>query len=105
MQASVTGTVDAGEAYYRAGSGGGGLWQWIRPVRGGPEIIATILFHEPFTGAIGSSLPLVIFAIALFILHGRFEAGALRVHARALAANTAGHRRGSETCFAGLRAT
>jgi len=72
----------------------GGLPQWIRPVLGGAEIIAAILFLLPFTRAIGANLLLVIFAlaIAIHVLHGDYNVGALLVYAMAALVTTAGNR-------------
>ena len=63
-----------------------GLPFWIRPVLGGAEIIAAILFLVPFTAAIGSYLLLVVFGLAalLHILHGQYEVGGLLVYAVAV---------------------
>jgi|SRR5580692_8221404 DoxX-like family len=62
-----------------------GLPFWIRPVLGGAEIIAAILFLVPFTAAIGSYLLLVIFGLAILVhlLHGQYEAIGLLVYAAA----------------------
>src|SRR5271163_1951692 len=63
-----------------------GLPFWIRPVLGGAEIIAAILFLVPFTAAIGSYLLLVVFGLAALIhlLHGQYEVGGLVVYAAAV---------------------
>jgi putative oxidoreductase len=63
-----------------------GLPFWIRPVLGGTEIIAAILFLVPFTAAIGSYLLLVVFGLAalIHILHGQYEVGGLIVYAVAV---------------------
>jgi len=63
-----------------------GLPFWIRPVLGGTEIIAAILFLVPFTAAIGSYLLLVIFGLAILVhlLHGQYEAIGLLVYAAAV---------------------
>src|SRR5271154_4012660 len=63
-----------------------GLPFWIRPVLGGAEIIAAILFLVPFTAAIGSYLLLVVFGLAalIHILHGQYEVGGLVVYAAAV---------------------
>src|SRR5277367_4133151 len=63
-----------------------GLPFWIRPVLGGAEIIAAILFLVPFTAAIGSYLLPVIFGLAILvhILHGQYEAIGLFVYAAAV---------------------
>ncbi|HMD07874.1 MAG TPA: DoxX family protein [Candidatus Acidoferrum sp.] len=59
-----------------------GLPFWIRPVLGGAEIIAAILFLVPVTTVIGSYLLLVIFGLAalVHILHGQYEVGGLVVY-------------------------
>jgi hypothetical protein len=63
-----------------------GLPFWIRPVLGGAEIIAAILFLVPLTAAIGSYLLLVVFGLAalIHILHGQYEVGGLVVYAAAV---------------------
>ena len=63
-----------------------GLPLWIRPVLGGAEIIAAILFLVPFTAVIGSYLLLVVFGFAalVHILHGQYEVGGLAVYAAAV---------------------
>jgi uncharacterized membrane protein YphA (DoxX/SURF4 family) len=63
-----------------------GLPSWIRPVLGGAEIVAAILFLVPFTTLIGSYLLLVIFGFAALVhlLHGQFEIGGLVVYAMAV---------------------
>ncbi|HKN76975.1 MAG TPA: DoxX family protein [Candidatus Acidoferrum sp.] len=63
-----------------------GLPSWIRPVLGGAEIVAAVLFLVPLTSRIGSYLLLVIFALAalVHVLHGQFEVGGLVVYAAAV---------------------
>jgi hypothetical protein len=63
-----------------------GLPSWIRPVLGGVEIVAAILFLVPFTTLIGSYLLLVIFGLAALVhlLYGHFEIGGLVVYAMAV---------------------
>jgi hypothetical protein len=63
-----------------------GLPSWIRPVLGGSEFIATILFLLPFTTVIGGYLLLVIFGLAVLVhaLHGQYEVGGLLVYAAAV---------------------
>jgi uncharacterized membrane protein YphA (DoxX/SURF4 family) len=63
-----------------------GLPSWIRPVLGGAEIIAAVLFLVPFTTRIGSYLLLVIFGLAILVhtLHGQYEVGGLVVYAMAV---------------------
>ena len=62
-----------------------GLPQWIRPVLGGSEIVAAILFLIPAASVLGGYLLLFIFAIAAIAhcLHGEFEVGALIVYGMA----------------------
>jgi len=59
---------------------------WIRPVLGGAEIIAAVLFLVPFTAVFGSHLLLVIFGLAalVHISHGQYEVGGLVVYAVAV---------------------
>jgi uncharacterized membrane protein YphA (DoxX/SURF4 family) len=68
-----------------------GLPSWIRPVLGGTEIIAAILFLVPFTARIGSYLLLVIFGLAalVHILHGQYEVVGLAVYAAVVIVCTA----------------
>jgi hypothetical protein len=63
-----------------------GLPAWLRPVLGGAEIIAAVLFLVPFTAAIGGYLLLVIFGLAalLHILHGQYGVEGLLVYAAAV---------------------
>jgi uncharacterized membrane protein YphA (DoxX/SURF4 family) len=63
-----------------------GLPSWIRPVLGGAEIIAALLFLVPFTALIGGYLLLVILALAalLHILHGQYDIEGLIVYAAAV---------------------
>jgi DoxX-like protein len=63
-----------------------GLPSWIRPVLGGSEIIAAILFLVPITTMIGGYLLLFIFGLAVLVhvLHGRYEVGGLVVYAAAV---------------------
>jgi hypothetical protein len=65
-----------------------GLPSWFRPVLGGAEIIAAVLFLLPWTALLGSYILLVIFALAalVHILHGQFDVGALVVYAAAVLA-------------------
>jgi hypothetical protein len=53
-----------------------GLPWWIRPVLGGAEILAAVLFLVPLTIAIGGFL--------LHILHGKYQVGDLFVYAAAV---------------------
>ncbi len=59
---------------------------WLRPVLGGLEIIAAVLFLVPFTATIGGYLLLVIFGLAalLHILHGQYGVEGLLVYAVAV---------------------
>jgi hypothetical protein len=59
---------------------------WLRPVLGGSEIIAAVLFLVPSTAAIGGYLLLVIFGLAslLHILHGQYGVEGLLVYAVAV---------------------
>jgi|HubBroStandDraft_1064217.scaffolds.fasta_scaffold767032_2 hypothetical protein len=63
-----------------------GLPSWIRPVLGGAEIVAAVLFLVPVTTVIGSYLLLVIFGLAalVHILHGQYEVRGLVVYAAAV---------------------
>jgi uncharacterized membrane protein YphA (DoxX/SURF4 family) len=63
-----------------------GLPSWVRPVLGGAEIIAAVLFLVPYTARAGSYLLLVIFALAaaVHVLHGRYGVGGLVVYAAAV---------------------
>jgi hypothetical protein len=58
----------------------------IRPVLGGAEIIAVLLFLIPPTRTIGGYALLVIFALAalVHILHGQPDIGGLVVYAAAV---------------------
>ncbi len=63
-----------------------GLPDWIRPVLGGAEIIAAVLFLVPITTVFGSYLLLVIFGIAavIHILHGQYGIEVLVLYAVAV---------------------
>jgi hypothetical protein len=63
-----------------------GLPAWIRPVLGGVEILAAVLFLLPFTALIGGYLLLAVFACAvlLHLLHGQYDVGTLVVYAVAV---------------------
>jgi hypothetical protein len=63
-----------------------GLPAWLRPVLGGSEIIAAVLFLVPFTAAIGGYLLLVVFGLAalVHILHGQYGVEGLVVYAVAV---------------------
>ena len=60
-----------------------GLPVWVRPVLGGTEILAAILFIVPFTKLVGGYLLLVIFALAavVHLLHGQFGVESLVLYA------------------------
>jgi uncharacterized membrane protein YphA (DoxX/SURF4 family) len=63
-----------------------GLPAWIRPILGGSEIIAAILFLVPFTTLLGSYLLLVIFGLAALVhlLHGQYSVEGLVLYAAAV---------------------
>jgi DoxX-like family len=63
-----------------------GLPQWIRPVLGGSEIVAALLFLIPAVSSVGGCLLLFVFAIAVVIhfLHGELDVGGLVVYAAAV---------------------
>jgi hypothetical protein len=63
-----------------------GLPAWIRPVLGGSEILAAVLFLLPITAALGGYLLLVVFGFAalVHILHGQYNVGGLAVSAVAV---------------------
>ncbi len=63
-----------------------GIPHLIRPVLGGAEIIAVLLFLIPPTRTIGGYALLVIFALAalIHILHGQPDIGGLVVYAAAV---------------------
>ncbi|HKW90200.1 MAG TPA: DoxX family protein [Candidatus Acidoferrales bacterium] len=63
-----------------------GLPQWLRPVIGGAEIIAALLFLLPATTALGGRLLLAIFVIvaAIHFFHGQFDVSLLALYAVAV---------------------
>jgi len=63
-----------------------GLPHLIRPILGGAEIIAALLFLVPPARIIGGYALLVIFALAalIHILHGQPDVGALVIYAAAV---------------------
>jgi hypothetical protein len=65
-----------------------GLPLWIRPLLGGSEIVAAVLFLVPAASLVGGYALLIIFflAAAIHILHGWYDVGALAVHAMAVLA-------------------
>ena len=74
-----------------------GLPAWLRPVLGGSEIIAAVLFLVSFTATIGGYLLLVIFGLAalLHILHGEYGVEGLLVYAVAALVSMAHTKNGS----------
>ena len=71
-----------------------GMPQLVRPVLGGAEIIAALLFLIPPARKVGGYALLVIFALAalIHILHGEPDVGGLVVYAAAVYAVLAAHR-------------
>lgn len=65
-----------------------GLPEWIRPVLGGAEILAALLFLVPAASLAGGYVLLIIFFLAamIHILHGWYDVGALVVYAAAVLA-------------------
>ena len=65
-----------------------GMPQWIRPVLGGSEIVAALLFLVPATSVAGGYLLLVVFffAAAIHAVHGQYDVGGLIVYAVAVMA-------------------
>ncbi len=63
-----------------------GMPQWIRPVLGGSEIVAALLFLVPAVSSIGGYSLLVIFAIAvvLHLLHGDADVSGLILYCAAV---------------------
>jgi uncharacterized membrane protein YphA (DoxX/SURF4 family) len=63
-----------------------GLPQWVRLALASGEIVAAILFIAPFTITIGGCALIVIFvlAVALHLLHGQYDVGALLVYVMAV---------------------
>jgi hypothetical protein len=59
---------------------------WIRPVLGGTEALAALLFLVPPARAVGGVTLLVIFgaAVLVHLLHGWYDVGALVVYAMAV---------------------
>jgi hypothetical protein len=56
-----------------------GLPFWIRPVIGGAEILAALLYLLPFTEIVGSYALLTIFSLAavIHVLHGEYDVSVL----------------------------
>jgi hypothetical protein len=63
-----------------------GLPAWIRPMLGGAELVAAILFLVPVTSLIGGYALLVIFGMAALVhfLHGQFSVEGLVLYAVAV---------------------
>jgi hypothetical protein len=63
-----------------------GLPAWIRPVLGGAEIVAAILFLVPLTTLIGGYFLLIIFGLAalVHVLHGQYGLEGLVLYAVAV---------------------
>ena len=63
-----------------------GLPGWVRPVLGGAEIVAAILFLTPVTSLIGAYALLVAFGMAALVhlLHGQFGVEGLVLYAVAV---------------------
>jgi hypothetical protein len=63
-----------------------GMPQLIRPILGGSEIIAALIFLIPPARTVGGYALLVIFAVAglIHILHGQLDVGGLVVYAAAV---------------------
>lgn len=63
-----------------------GLPHWIRPVLGGAEMVAALVFLVPAASIVGGYALLVIFFVAavIHILHGRYDVGALVVYGMAV---------------------
>jgi hypothetical protein len=63
-----------------------GMPQLIRPILGGSEIIAALIFLIPSARTVGGYALLVIFAVAglIHILHGQLDVGGLVVYAAAV---------------------
>src|SRR5580658_4300935 len=79
LLASVRFVLSDSAAHFLATAG---LPAWIRPVLGGVEILAVVLFLLPFTALIGGYLLLAVFACAvlLHVLHGQYDVGSLLVY-------------------------
>jgi hypothetical protein len=63
-----------------------GLPAWVRPILGGAEIVAAILFLMPLTTLIGGYFLLIIFGLAalIHVLHGQYGVEGLLVYAVAV---------------------
>jgi hypothetical protein len=71
-----------------------GLPHLVRPILGGAEIVAALLFLVPPARTIGGYALLVIFALAalIHILHGQPDVGALVIYAAAVYTVLAAHK-------------
>jgi DoxX-like family len=75
-----------------------GLPLWIRPLLGGTEFLAAILFLIPPTMTVGGSWLLIIFGLALLVhlVHGEYAVDSLLVYFMAVLALMAeGNRSGA----------
>ena len=65
-----------------------GLPLWIRPLLGGAEILAAVLFLVPAASLVGGYALLIVFFLAavIHILHGWYDVGALVVYSMAVLA-------------------
>ena len=65
-----------------------GLPPWIRPLLGGCEIVAAVLFLVPAASLVGGYALLIVFFLAavIHILHGWYDVGALVVYSMAVLA-------------------
>ena len=70
-----------------------GLPLWIRPLLGGTEILAAVLFLVPAASLVGGYALLIVFFLAavIHILHGWYDVGALVVYAMAVLVCMAHH--------------
>jgi hypothetical protein len=74
-----------------------GLPLWLRPVLGGIEVAAAVLFLIPRSAVLGGYLLLTIFAfaIAIHVLHGQYAVDTLIVYFMAVLACLADREQGS----------
>jgi uncharacterized membrane protein YphA (DoxX/SURF4 family) len=63
-----------------------GVPLWVRPVLGGIEILAAVLFVLPATLRVGGYLLLIVFvlAIAIHVVHGQYDVESLLVYCMAV---------------------
>lgn len=63
-----------------------GLPSWVRPVLGGSEALAALLFLLPAASLVGGYMLLLVFAIAagIHFLRGEFDVGSLIVYGMAV---------------------